>query len=86
MRTNMKHKKLLISLVGLILAITLFAALSGQPEVERSSCVGCGDCVKHCPTSAINLRGGRAAIDPELCINCGFCVRTCTYRAIRTPK
>ncbi len=82
----MKNKKILLSIVVVALFLAVFATVSDLPQVERNKCVGCGDCVKHCPTNAINLRQERAEIDPDLCINRRFCVKTCAYRAIRTPK
>ncbi len=82
----MKTKHILLILALLSLFILVFARVGEKPWVERNECVGCGDCVKVCPTNAITIQNGRAAIDPELCIDCMFCVQTCTYRAIRTAK
>ncbi len=48
-------------------------------DVER--CRGCTNCLKHCPTEAIRVRGGRAHIIDSLCIDCGECIRICDYHA-----
>jgi Fe-S-cluster-containing hydrogenase component 2 len=45
--------------------------------------VGCGDCVRICPVSAISLVRGKAVIDVETCIGCKSCNRICSYGAVR---
>ena len=47
--------------------------------VER--CKGCTNCLKHCPTDAIRVRGGRAHIINEMCIDCGRCIQICEHHA-----
>jgi len=79
-------KKYLPLLIFLCLALVLGAYVSSKPYVHRYFCVGCGDCVKNCPTGAISLQADRAVIDPQICIDCGFCVRSCSYNAVRRPK
>jgi ferredoxin len=79
-------KKLSLLIVLLCVIILLGAVWVSKPYVERYFCVGCGDCVKTCPTGAISLVSERAVIDNELCIDCGICVKTCNFQAIRKPK
>lgn len=50
-------------------------------ELDVSKCTGCTTCVKHCPTEAIRIRGGRAVIDSDRCIDCGECIRVCPHSA-----
>jgi len=77
-------RKLIIIIVLFAISITLFALIeTAKPQVWRQKCVGCGDCVAHCPVGAISLQDGKAVIDEEKCINCKFCVTTCQYRAVR---
>lgn len=80
-------KKKLSVIIGLLcLVLLLGAVLISKPYVEKYFCVGCGDCVKHCPTGAISLVSEKAVIENELCIDCGLCIKTCNYQAIRKAK
>jgi len=49
-------------------------------DVER--CTGCGACVKVCPTGALYLVDGRAALDGTLCRECEACLAACPTVAI----
>lgn len=44
-------------------------------------CKGCVNCIKHCPTEAIRIRGGKAKIIESRCIDCGECIRRCVNHA-----
>ncbi len=50
-------------------------------SLDESKCKGCTHCLQRCPTEAIRVREGRAAIDAEKCIDCGECIRVCPYNA-----
>lgn len=80
------RKKQILVVAALLIIIMLGAAISSIPYVQKYFCVGCGDCVKICPTGAITLVDSRAVIDAQSCIDCGQCVKTCNYNAIRGPK
>ncbi len=49
--------------------------------LDESKCTGCTACLKHCPTEAIRIKDGHAAINPERCIDCGECIRVCPHKA-----
>lgn len=49
--------------------------------LDKDKCVGCTNCIKHCPTQAIRVRDGKATIITERCIDCGECIRVCPHRA-----
>ena len=49
--------------------------------LDSEKCNGCVNCMKRCPTEAIRVRGGKAAIMYERCIGCGECVRACPNHA-----
>lgn len=50
-------------------------------RLEESLCKGCINCIKRCPTEAIRVRNGKAAITKEFCIDCGECIRICKHHA-----
>lgn len=49
--------------------------------LDKDKCVGCTNCIKHCPTQAIRVRGGKATIITQRCIDCGECIRVCPHHA-----
>ncbi len=51
--------------------------------LDRERCRGCTNCIQHCPTEAIRVRGGKAKIIKDRCIDCGECIRVCSSRAKR---
>lgn len=56
---------------------TVFHSVS----LDKDKCLGCMNCIKHCPTQAIRVRRGKATIISERCIDCGECIRICPYHA-----
>jgi NAD-dependent dihydropyrimidine dehydrogenase PreA subunit len=51
-------------------------------KIDVGRCNGCGACVEICPTGAIYLVDGRAAVEQELCRECEACVGACPTGAI----
>ena len=46
-------------------------------------CIGCGNCVRACPTGALRHGGEEVHIDPALCKRCYQCVDHCYSEALR---
>jgi ferredoxin len=56
------------------------------PLIDLRRCNGCGVCVELCPTNAVELRGGKAAITrPAACTFCPLCESYCPEGAIGRP-
>jgi uncharacterized Fe-S center protein len=56
-----------------------------SPEFDAKKCIGCGECVAHCPADAIELLKKKAKKDAEKCIGCGECVAVCPEEAVSIP-
>jgi len=48
-----------------------------SPKIKRKTCIGCGECAKHCPGDAIYLEEKKAFIRAESCIGCAECIVRC---------
>lgn len=55
------------------------------PEFDAKKCIGCGECVAHCPADAIELVKKKAIKDSEKCIGCGECIAVCPEEAVSIP-
>ena len=52
-------------------------------SINQDKCVGCGACIRKCPTGAIT--GEKKLphrINPDLCIKCGACADVCKFAAV----
>lgn len=61
----------------------------GRTIAVYPNCIGCGECVKHCPQDALTLtkpqkgqKGRKALVDSSKCIGCYECVTVCPNGAI----
>ncbi len=51
--------------------------------INAATCIGCGICAKHCPSSAIvGERKKPFSILDDQCVKCGVCVQECPFQAI----
>jgi NAD-dependent dihydropyrimidine dehydrogenase PreA subunit len=56
------------------------------PIIYIDRCDGCGDCVKVCPSRALELVAGFATlVTPDNCAYCADCEEHCPQRAIALP-
>ncbi len=56
------------------------------PEIDLNLCTECGDCVEFCPTGAVTMVNGKAAVtSPQDCDYCTDCETFCPSGAIRCP-
>jgi Fe-S-cluster-containing hydrogenase component 2 len=51
-------------------------------KVSKEKCIGCGQCVKVCPTEAISMVNDKAVVASEECIHCETCLDECSKDAI----
>ena len=56
---------------------------SVSPKVKKKNCIGCLECINHCPVLAIELKEKKAVIDSEKCIGCGECIIRCQNDAVQ---
>ncbi len=55
---------------------------AAYPLINKSKCVGCGDCARACPESTITIVDKKASIGYKKCIRCYCCHELCPARAI----
>ncbi|MBI9107868.1 MAG: 4Fe-4S binding protein [Spirochaetales bacterium] len=51
---------------------------------DEDKCVGCGNCLSHCPTEALYIaepKSRKVKFNGEKCIECMSCIRNCPFGA-----
>jgi Pyruvate/2-oxoacid:ferredoxin oxidoreductase delta subunit len=51
-------------------------------QVDKMSCIDCGDCEEACPFGAIQSMTGSYEVDRSVCMGCGICVDLCAQGAL----
>lgn len=54
-------------------------------DINKNSCVGCGECIERCQIGAIKLSENEvpvAEVDLDFCLGCGVCTGFCRQKAI----
>lgn len=58
--------------------------LQQQTVKYPEKCIGCGKCIKACPTNAIYVENNSIKFDPKYCIECGKCTEVCYSGCMET--
>ena len=60
--------------------------LEPRPVVNKKKCIGCGECMRNCPVSTIEIKNKKAEIEPKACIKCYCCQEFCPVKAIKVKS
>lgn len=60
--------------------------LEPKPKVDKSKCIGCGECARNCPVSTIKISDRKAHINTKACIKCYCCQEFCPVKAIKVKS
>jgi nitroreductase/ferredoxin len=51
--------------------------------IDRDKCIGCGECVRVCPSQTLEMQDGKAIVTGDRSLACGHCVAVCPVEAVR---
>ena len=53
-----------------------------RPQADPELCTACGNCIEHCPVSALTMKDILPVADADICITCFCCQEICPEKAI----
>lgn len=56
---------------------------SVKTVIDPEKCIGCGDCVRVCPSGTISMNGEKAEVTGTKSLQCGHCQAICPVDAVR---
>ena len=68
------------------IAKILSGMFASRPLIDQPLCVGCGECLRVCPASAITIANKKASIDKQKCIRCFCCQEFCPHGVIEVHR
>lgn len=51
--------------------------------IDRGKCIGCGECVRVCPSQTLEMQDGKAIVTGDRSLACGHCIAVCPVEAVR---
>jgi len=51
--------------------------------IDRDKCIGCGECVRVCPSQTLEMQDGKAIVTGDRSLACGHCIAVCPVEAVR---